>query len=184
MAGITVAAPEKARGWWARIPAKGGFTDMHWMHRALGFLPVLTLALAACAAPETGEGGRSGSPAVSSAPGSTAPSSEVETDASPEASAIPAGEAGAAERIDIGVLTDDPGTVSGSQIRVLARVDEVVEDGDAFYTSPAGTAEGRLLVVLAEVPESTRRWPKDRCSGSTGRWSAGPRTSSTPPARQ
>jgi hypothetical protein len=125
---------------------------MHRMHRALGILPVLTLALAACAAPQTGGGDASSAPDASTALASTAASASAVagTDASHGASPSPGAGTGAAERIDIGVLAGDPGAVSGTEVRVLARVDEVVAEGDAFYTSPSGTEEGRLLVILAE----------------------------------
>jgi hypothetical protein len=159
------------------IQVKGGFRDMHRMHRALGILPVLTLAVAACAAPQTGGGGASIAPDASAAPAASttaSASADAETDASDGASASPGAETGATERIDIGVLTGDPGAVSGTELRVLARVDEVIADGDAFFTSPSGTEEGRLLVVLAadarvdkQIAEGSVVWVEGTVVGGT-----------------
>lgn len=152
-------------------------TDMQRMHRALGILPVLTLAVAACAAPQTGAGDASSGPESSAAasPSTSSPSGTSGTDASGGASASPAPEAGSAERIDIGVLAGDPGAVAGSELRVLARVDEVLSDGQAFYTSPSGTDEGRLLVVLAddarvdkEMAQGAVLWVDGTVVGGTG----------------
>ena len=150
---------------------------MHRMHRALGILPVLTLLLAACAASGTGGGGASFAPDSSSARESAAASASgaAETGASTGATASPADQGGGADRIDIGVLTGDPGAVAGTELRVLARVDEMVADGEAFYTSPSGTDEGRFLVVLAEdarvdkeMVEGAVVWVDGTVVGGTG----------------
>lgn len=119
---------------------------MQRMRRATGILlPAMVLVLAACGSPDTGgqasDGGAAAqSQAVTSQPaapaGSTAPSA--------------GGQPGNAERVDVFTLTQDPGALAGSQIRVLARVDEVVTENETFYTSPGGGDEGRLLVVVAD----------------------------------
>jgi hypothetical protein len=56
---------------------------------------------------------------------------------------------GEAQRVDIGVLSADPEAFAGRDITLLARVDEVLVDDLAFVTSPSGTEEGRMLVVVA-----------------------------------
>jgi hypothetical protein len=50
-------------------------------------------------------------------------------------------------------LAADPGTFVGQDVTVLARVDEVVIDGGAFLTSPSGTADGQIAVIVA--PDAT-----------------------------
>lgn len=118
---------------------------MHRMHRALGILPILVLALAACAAPGTGGGGaadRTTEPATGQ---------PAETNAAPSGTAA-AGIDDTAEadvdRVDIGVLAEDPAAFEGQPVAVLARVDEVLVDGLAFMTSPSGTEENQFPVVI------------------------------------
>jgi hypothetical protein len=130
-------------------------------------VPALVLLLAACAGPGTGAGGSTSAaaqPSGSSSPGTGAPASM------PAAS----GEASATPRIDIGSLTADPGAYEGQSITVLARVDEVVVDGQAFLTSPNATADGQIAVIIkpgAQVDkEPTARgvvWVDGTVVGST-----------------
>ena len=118
---------------------------MQRMRRATGILvPALVLVLAACGSPDTGGQASDGGSAAQSQAMTSQP-------AAPAGSAAPSGgETGGAERVDVFTLTQDPGALAGSEIRVLARVDEVVTDNEAFYTSPGGGEEGRLLVVVAD----------------------------------
>lgn len=117
---------------------------MNRMHRAAGILPILMLALAACAAPGTG-GGRTDT----SAEPATSPTTESSTAPSGSAT-VDADDASETEiqRVDIGVLAEDPAAFEGQPVAVLARVDEILVDGLAFVTSPSGTEEGRFPVVL------------------------------------
>ncbi|MDQ2688795.1 MAG: hypothetical protein M3Y29_00785 [Chloroflexota bacterium] len=119
---------------------------MQRMHRAAGILPILILALAACAAPGTGAGGAADETAPATnddqaTASSAAPAASATTDSDDDAAGP--------ERVDIGVLADDPGSFEGEEIAVLARVDEVLVDGLAFLTSPSGTEEGQFPVVVA-----------------------------------
>lgn len=114
---------------------------MHRMTR-VATLMALVLLLAAC----TGSGvGLGGSPAPSTAASSG------------DASAMPSATADAGEdspdRVDMSTLAADPGSYLGQEIRVLARIDEVVSDGGAFLTSPSGTADGQLAVII--MPDAT-----------------------------
>jgi len=115
---------------------------MHRMRRAAG-VPALVLILAACAAPGTGAGGTpdQGEPSSSmTLTGSSPPSSSV--------MASPQGEATGDDRVDLSVLTADPGSFEGQPLTILAKVDEVLVDGTAFLTSPSGTEEGRIAVIV------------------------------------
>lgn len=113
---------------------------MNRMRRAAGII-TLTALLAACAAPGSGGGGAaagaSGTAAgLASANPSTSPGASDSTDTS------------SATRVDIGALSDDPSSFNGQQIKVLARVDQVLADGVAFLTSPAASDEGQIAVLI------------------------------------
>jgi hypothetical protein len=114
--------------------------NMHRITRA-ALVPALILILAACAGPRTGAGGSAGSSGLPDASGSSQPASSLGS--SPSASGSETG-----GRVDIGVLTADPGSYEGQDVRVLARVDEVLVDGTAFLTSPSASDEGQIAVVL------------------------------------
>jgi hypothetical protein len=111
---------------------------MNRMRRAAGIL-ALTGLVAACAAPGTGAGGTaSGTDADSAA--SANPSMSVAASDDSAASTT--------TRVDIGALSDDPSAFSGQQIKVLARVDQVLVDGVAFLTSPSASEEGQIAVLV------------------------------------
>ena len=113
---------------------------MHRMRRAAGIITLMAF-LAACAAPGTGGGGAAASasgtaPDLASANSSNSPAASGGTDTS------------GTSRVDIGVLSDDPSAFSGQQIKVLARVDQVLVDGLAFVTSPSASDEGQIVVLI------------------------------------
>lgn len=116
---------------------------MHRMHRAAGVL-ALVVALAACAAPGTGAGPTD----ETKASGPAGSSAASEASAAASGSAPAAADTGADDRVDMGALAADPGAVTGEQVTVLARVDRVVVDGVAFLTSPSGTEEDQLAVIV------------------------------------
>lgn len=115
---------------------------MNRMRRAAGII-TLTALLAACAAP--GTGGGASEPSGTSAAGGADTSS-----ANPSMSAAASGTAenGSVTRVDIGALSADPGSFSGTQIKVLARVDQVLVDGVAFLTSPSASEDGQIAVII------------------------------------
>ena len=115
---------------------------MNRMQRAAGII-TLTALLAACAAPGTGGGATE--PAGSSAAG-IGEAASSNPSMSPAASAN--AEAGSATRVDIGALSDDPSSFNGQQIKVLARIDQVLVDGVAFLTSPSASDEGQIAVLV------------------------------------
>ncbi len=116
---------------------------MNGVHRAFGILPALVLALAACAAPGTG-GGLSNETELAgsaSAPASAAPSI---------ASTV------SVQRVDIGALAGDPAMLEGERVAVLARVDEVLVDGLAFFTSPSASEEAQIPVVIGPEAQADK----------------------------
>lgn len=108
------------------------------MHRAVGILPVLALVAAACA--PAGMGG--GTTNESGAP-------EGDTSAIPAPSASIGSEADPTQRVDIGVVAEEPAALEGQPIAVLTRVDDVLVDGRAFLTSPSASEEGQFPVVFS-----------------------------------
>jgi hypothetical protein len=134
--------------------------QMHRLHRVIGIAPMLVLALAACADPDAGGQGSADATAAGSAPAASAAGS-ASADSSTAASAGASGAGasatasgsatagGEAQRVDISVLTGDPGAYADQEIRVLARVDEVVVEEESFYTSASASEADRLLVVVA-----------------------------------
>lgn len=100
------------------------------------------LLVAACSGPGTGAGGSDGGSVPSGSDGAASPP------ASAPASAEASASADGPQRVDIGVLAADPGAFAGQEITVLARVDEALVDGAIFLTSPSGTAEDQLAVVV------------------------------------
>lgn len=114
---------------------------MNRMQRAAGIVALGAL-LAACAAPGTGGGATE--PSGTSGTGA-ADAASMNPSTSPAASAT--AENGAV-RVDIGALSDDPSSFTGQQVKVLARVDQVLVDGVAFLTSPSASEEGQIAVII------------------------------------
>jgi hypothetical protein len=138
--------------------------SMNRMRRAAGIL-ALTALLAACAAPGTGGG------ATTSGSGANVVPS---TNPSMSAAASAGAEAGAMTRVDIGALSDDPSAFSGEQVKVLARVDQVLVDGVAFLTSPSASEEGQIPVLVRpdaqidkEIVEGSVVWVEGTVVGLT-----------------
>jgi hypothetical protein len=137
---------------------------MNRMRRAAGIL-ALTALLAACAAPGTGGG------ATTSGSGANVVPS---TNPSMSAAASAGAEAGAMTRVDIGALSDDPSAFSGEQVKVLARVDQVLVDGVAFLTSPSASEEDQIAVLVRpdaqidkEIVEGSVVWVEGTVVGLT-----------------
>jgi hypothetical protein len=125
---------------------------MHRMHRAIAVLPALVLALAACSAPGSGAGGDDDQTTepMGSMPAATESAPASSAMASGSEAPMPSGEAGTANRVDMVALAEDPSSYADQSVTVLARIDEVVVDDEAFVTSPSGTDEDQLLVVLGD----------------------------------
>jgi hypothetical protein len=137
---------------------------MNRMRRAAGIL-ALTALLAACAAPGTGGGAT-----TSGSGANVVPSTNPSTSAAASAGA----EAGAMTRVDIGALSDDPSAFSGEQVKVLARVDQVLVDGVAFLTSPSASEEDQIAVLVRpdaqidkEIVEGSVVWVEGTVVGLT-----------------
>lgn len=113
---------------------------MNRMRRAAGTL-ALTALLAACAAPGTGGGAAASGTEAESA---TSANPSMSVAASDDSAASTTG----TTRVDIGALSDDPSAFNGEQIKVLARVDQVLVDGVAFLTSPSASDEGQIAVLV------------------------------------
>ncbi|HET8776168.1 MAG TPA: hypothetical protein VFN76_00775 [Candidatus Limnocylindria bacterium] len=135
------------------------------MRRAAGIV-TLSALLAACAAPGTGGGATE--PAGTGAAGAAS----MNPSSSPASSAT--AEEGAATRVDIGALSDDPSSFTGHQIKVLARVDQVLVDGLAFLTSPSASEEGQIAVLVRpdaqvdkDIVEGTVVWVEGTVVGLT-----------------
>lgn len=125
---------------------------MHRMTRVAA-LPALVLLMAACSRGGTGAGGDETIPSLPAA--STPAGSSMGAMPSSSGAAMPSASASTSvggdetgQRVDMSTLAADPGTYEGQDITVLARVDKVLIDGTAFITSPSGTEEDQLAVII------------------------------------
>lgn len=144
---------------------------MHRMHRALGILTILALAIAmaACAAPGTGGGTSSDDPTSASTTGSAEANMPSASGAVPSdgASAAPGIASGDGERVSIDDLLADPSLFADREITVSENIDEVFVEGQAFLFS--GTeVEGQLLVVVTPDAPIEKEIEVDRVVTATG----------------
>ena len=114
---------------------------MHRMTR-VATASALVLLLAACSGTGLGTGSNETAPSVPAGSMSAEPSNA----AMPSASA--GDESAAGQRVDMTALAADPGSYAGQEITVLARVDSILVDGTAFLTSPSGSDEDQIAVVI------------------------------------
>ncbi|MGH2380752.1 MAG: hypothetical protein ACRDG7_05975 [Candidatus Limnocylindria bacterium] len=142
------------------------------MRRALGILPMVAFALAACAAPNSGGGAgdnesqqqtmpaashdmaASSMPSASGAPASAPPSDDV---TSSEASA----------RVAIDDVLTDPAAFADEEITISENIDAVFVDDLAFLFG--GTeVDGQLLVVVTPDAPIDKEIEEDRVVTVTG----------------
>jgi hypothetical protein len=139
---------------------------MNRMRRAAGTL-ALSALLAACAAPGTGGGAAASGTEAESATSANPSMSVAASDDSATSTAT-------TTRVDVGALSDDPSAFTGEQIKVLARVDQVLVDGVAFLTSPSASDEGQIAVLVRpdaqvdkEIVEGSVVWVEGTVVGLT-----------------